>query len=55
MVAAGAQTCAAFHRHLTGGNGTKDRVRRVIETGIPTYLVESEKAEPRRLWEGDGR
>jgi hypothetical protein len=54
-VAAGAEMCIAFHRFLTGSKGTKDCVRRAIEAGIPTYLIDSEKAEPRRLREGDGR
>jgi hypothetical protein len=55
MVAAGADMCVAFHRFLTESRVTKDCVRRAIEAGIPTYLIDSEKAEPRRLREGDGR
>jgi hypothetical protein len=55
MVAAGAEMCVAFHRFLAASSGTKDCVWRAIEAGIPTYLIDSEKAEPRRLREGDGR
>jgi hypothetical protein len=46
--------CIALHRFLATSRGTKDRVRRALEAGIPTYLIDSEKAEPRRLWAGDG-
>jgi hypothetical protein len=49
MVAAGAEMCVAFHRFIAGSKGTKDCVRRAITAGIPTYLIHSEKAEPRRL------
>jgi hypothetical protein len=55
MVAAGAGMCVAFHRFLRQSRGTKDCVRRAIEAGIPTYLVDSEKARPRRLRAGDAR
>jgi acetylglutamate kinase len=54
MVAAGAEMCIAFHKFLAGSKGTKDCVRRAIEAAIPTYLIDSEKAEPRWLREGDG-
>jgi hypothetical protein len=55
MVAAGADMCVAFHRFLTESRVTKDCVRRAIEAGIPTYLIDSDKAEPRRLRADDGR
>jgi hypothetical protein len=55
MVAAGADLCVAFHRFLAGSKGTKDCVRRAIVAGIPTYLIDSEQAEPRRLRADDGR
>jgi hypothetical protein len=55
MVAAGAEMCVAFHRFLTGSKGTKDCVRRAINAGIPTYLIDSETAEPRRSRAVDGR
>jgi hypothetical protein len=55
MVAAGAEMCVAFNRFLAASSGTKDCVRRAIEAGIPTYLIDSEAVEPRRLRDGDGR
>jgi hypothetical protein len=55
MVAAGADMCVAFHRFLSGSKGTNDCVRRAIEAGIPTYLIDSEAAAPRRLSADDGR
>jgi hypothetical protein len=55
MVAAGAEMCIAFHRFLTGSRATKDCVRRALDAGIPTYLIDSETAKPRRLRADDGR
>jgi hypothetical protein len=55
MVAAGAGMCVAFHRFLRQSRGTKDCVRRAIEAGIPTYLVDSEEPRPRRLRADDVR
>jgi hypothetical protein len=54
MVAAGADMCGAF-RFLAGSTGTEGCVRRAFEASLSTYLIDSEKAEPRRLQEGDGR
>lgn len=55
IVATGAEMCLAFHRAIGASKGTKDCVRRAIGAGIPTYLVDSERAEPRRLRAGDAR
>jgi hypothetical protein len=55
MVAAGAGMCVAFHRFLRQSRGTKDCVRRAIEAGIPTYLIDSKAARPRRLRAHDAR
>jgi hypothetical protein len=55
MVAAGVEMCVASHRFLTGRRGTKDCVRRAIEAGISTYLIDWEKAQPGRVREGVGR
>src|SRR4051812_27606870 len=49
MVAAGADLCLAFHRAISSSKGTKDCARRAIESGIPTYLVNSDAAEPKWL------
>jgi hypothetical protein len=42
MVAAAAEMCIAFHRFLATSRGTKDCVRRAIEAGIPTYVIDSD-------------
>jgi len=55
MVAAGAEMCLAFHRAISASKGTKDCARRAIEAGIPTYLINSNAAEPKRLKAGDAR
>ncbi|WP_240911383.1 hypothetical protein [Paludisphaera soli] len=47
--------CLAFQRDLAASKGTKDCVRRAIATGIPTYLVEDDRAEPVRVRPGDRR
>jgi hypothetical protein len=49
MLAAGADQRLTFHRLLARSRGTKDCVRRAIEPRIPTYLIDSEEAWPRRL------
>ena len=41
MVEGGAAMCLAFHRAISLSKGTKDCGRRAIETGIPTYLIDS--------------
>ncbi|QEH36470.1 hypothetical protein OJF2_50340 [Aquisphaera giovannonii] len=55
MVDAGAKMCLAFHRAISASKGTKDCSRRAIAAGIPTYLIASEAAEPKRLAAGDAR
>ena len=55
MVAAGAGMCIAFHRAISASKGTKDCARRAIVAGIPTYLINSDAAEPKRLLAGDER
>jgi hypothetical protein len=55
MVAAGAEMCIAFHRAISASKGTKDCARQAIEAGIPTYLIDSEAAVPKRLLAHDPR
>jgi hypothetical protein len=55
MIRAGAELCIAVHRFLANSRGTKDCVRQAIAAGIPTYLIDSEAALPRRLRGGDMR
>jgi hypothetical protein len=45
----------ALHRAISASKGTKDCTRRAIAVGIPTYLIDSERSDPRRLREGDAR
>ncbi len=54
-VKAGAEMCVAVHRNLGGSKGTLDYVRRATRAGIPTHLIESEEATPRRLSDADSR
>jgi hypothetical protein len=55
MVAAGAEMCLAFHRAISASKDTKDCARRAIAAGMPTYLIDSKRAEPKRLMAGDAR
>jgi hypothetical protein len=55
MVAAGAGMCLAFHRAISATKGTNNCARRAIEAGIPTYLIDSDAARPKRLEAGDAR
>jgi hypothetical protein len=55
MVRAEAGLCLAVHRFLMNSKGTKDCARQAIEAGIPTYLIDSEKAVPKRLRADDPR
>lgn len=55
MVDAGAELCLTFHRAISSSKWTKDCVRRALSAGIPTWLVDSEEAEPKRLQAGDAR
>ncbi|APW63549.1 SLOG family protein [Paludisphaera borealis] len=49
MVALGADMCIALHRRIRLSKGTRDCALRAIEARVPTYLIESELGEPRRL------
>jgi hypothetical protein len=49
MIRAGAAPCLAVQHFLMNIEGTKDCVCQVIEAGIPTKLIDSEKAVPMRL------
>jgi hypothetical protein len=48
MVEAGADLCIALHRSIETSKGTKDCVRQALAAGIPVWLVEDERAFPRR-------
>jgi hypothetical protein len=55
MVQAGADLCIALHRRLEASKGTKDCVRQALGAGIPTYLIEDEDAQPKRIRGDDVR
>jgi len=49
MIRAGAELCIVVHRSLATSRGDKDCALQAIAAGIPTYLIDSEEAVPRRL------
>ena len=53
MVALGADMCLALHRRIRLAKGTRDCALRAIEAGIPTYLIDSDAGDPRRLLVSD--
>ena len=55
MIRAGVDLCIAVHRFVMNSKGTKDCARQAIEAGIPTYLIDSERAVPKRLLADDPR
>jgi hypothetical protein len=55
MVKKGADLCIAVHKFLMNSKGTKDCRRQAIEAGIPTWLIDSEDGEPKRLTREDPR
>jgi hypothetical protein len=46
------EMCLASHRAISASKGTKACARRAIETGIPTYLIDTDAAVPKRLLVG---
>jgi hypothetical protein len=55
MVDSGADLCIALHRSIAKSKGTKNCVLHALNAGIPTYLVEDERAIPKRLETDDTR
>ena len=55
MVATKPDFVIAIHRDLAKSKGTKDCVRQALAAGIPVYLVEDERATPRRMRADDVR
>jgi hypothetical protein len=54
-VQAGADLCIAMRRTLATSKGTKDCIRQALAAGIPVYLIEDERAIPRRVQVEDKR
>ena len=55
MVRAGIDLCIAVHRDLAASKGTKDCVRQALAAGIAVYLIEDDRAVPKRVQAGDKR
>jgi hypothetical protein len=55
MVAKGAGLCFAVHRFLMNSKGTKDCCLQALAAGIPTWLIDSDAGEPKRLTRDDPR
>jgi hypothetical protein len=55
MVQAGAGLCVAVHRSLASSKGTKDYIRQALAAGIAVFLIQDERAIPRRFQAGDSR
>jgi YspA, cpYpsA-related SLOG family len=55
MIESGADLCIALHRSITTSSRTKDCTRKAVAAGIPTVLIEDERAIPRRIEAGDER
>jgi hypothetical protein len=55
MVEAGADLRIALHRSIETSKGTKDCERQALAAGIPVYLIEDERAVPRRVRAGEGK
>jgi hypothetical protein len=55
MVDSGADLCIALHRSFAKSKGTKNCILHALNAGIPTYLIEDERAIPRRLNPSDAR
>jgi YspA, cpYpsA-related SLOG family len=55
MVESGADMCIALHRTLETSRGTKDCIRKALAAQIPVWLIEDERAIPRRVRNDDVR
>ena len=55
MVRMGAGLCLAVHRNIRSSKGTRDCARQAIAAAIPTWLIDSDEANPVRLRADDDR
>jgi len=55
MIESGADLCIAVHRSITTSTRTKERIRRALAAGIPTFLIDAKPAIPMRIDAGDER
>jgi hypothetical protein len=49
LLKAGADLCIALHQSIESSDLTRDCVRQAMQAGIQTFLIEDERAVPRRL------
>jgi hypothetical protein len=55
LIMAAPQLCIAIHQSIDASKRTRDCVLQSIQAGIPTYLIEDERAMPIRLKTCDRR
>ena len=55
MVQAGADLCIALHRSIETSKETKDCVRKAVAAEISVWLIEDERAVPKRVQAGNKR
>ena len=55
LIKAAPDLCIAVHYSIETSKRTRDCVNQAIQAGIPTYLIENDRAIPRRLKRGDAR
>lgn len=55
LVKPGAGLCIALHRSVRTSDRTRDCIQQALQAGISTFLIEDEKAIPKRLRRGDAR
>jgi hypothetical protein len=55
MVESRADICIALHRTLETSKGRKDCFCQALKAGIPVYLIEDDRAIPKRIEAGDER
>jgi len=54
MLGRGAGICIIVHRS-TVDEGCRDLAQQAIASGVPTYLIDSQDGNPRRMTAGDGK
>jgi hypothetical protein len=55
LIRAAPDLCVAVHKSTDSSKRTRDCVQQAIQAGIPTYLIDDERAVPRRVRTGDKR
>jgi hypothetical protein len=55
LLQAGADLCIVLHRSIAASKRTRDCAQQAVQAGIPVYVIEDERAIPRRLRRGGVR